>query len=1180
VRVGPLKRLSGPLAVGALLLATLPFVSTASAQAVLVAPGNLSPDSETVSGMPVLSWSRVTGAAEYDVQISTSPDFSPALYDQTTENRQATPTSNLPGGTDLYWRVRGVTAAGANGRWSNPVSFFHESAQVPTLLTPDDAADLQQPEQTPLLTWSAVDRAVSYTFQIATDDQFVTPIAKTLKGTGITFDGPKPETTYYWHVQANLSGGFASDWSETRTFQVLRLRAPDLVAPDDSATTQIQDAVLDWAPVPGAVRYELQVSTDDQFNTTVIKLDTIKATRYAAAIPNDQYWWRVRGIDASGSAGLWSTSLNQFQRNWPDQPELVYPADGATVGTPAFYQWDGVPHASSYQLEVASDPSFSPGHFDSCLTTGTTYTPGRLTKDCRPVTVDPTYWRVLPIDGPSGINGVYSEIHSFSYDPNAVTQLSPADGATVEVPTLSWETYPSAEKYKVIIRRADGGTTATVTTEATSFTPTGQTRLDPTDGPFHWTVQALLADGSSTIVPLFNFDPTFDVANTVTDDPAVDALEPTSPPSTHGVRPPTLTWEPWFDSLTHAPAAYYRLFYGQVGSPVVNQLGGSLSFPYPAGSDDTVSAPGDYYWFARAYASNGALLGEGATGYFTIDPLATVTGRAVSLDGVGLQSAGTRCARSLPANPSTTDICNNLQQTPVLSWSPVQGAAYYMVYIGRDRELTNMVLPPDSNAEKTVNTVWNPILDFADSQAGTAYYWFIRPCNAEGLCAPAPTKANNAFDKRSNPVGGLLETKHEATSPLPAHGPGGASDPPTFADEIVLSWDDYLATNQAGNASDVTGLPSQVGAKSYKVEISSDPGFSTSASFRHTTGAIDQTSYSPPTSTLPEGLLYWRVQAVDGSGNSLAWSTGRSLAGATPAIQKKSPTPVLAAPVNSQVVSASPAFRWEPLGYAASYDVQVARDGDETFATGSIAATGSKLARTTYVPNLALPTDGNPYLWRVRRYDADGKPGAWSQPEIFRVAADSPAQLSPNPDAFVPSRDAIFGWGSVTGAASYKFERRSQGATTSEETKTTTGLAWAPQRHIEDGKYEWRVTSLDANGKTIGASPWRPFRVDGAAPRVVRKSPVRVASPTAVFRVNFSEAVTGVTSATFKIVPKGSTEALPATVRSVNKHRSATLDPARNLRVGKTYTLKILTGIKDGAGHRLKPVSWTVTVKA
>jgi hypothetical protein len=332
---------------------------------------------------------------------------------------------------------------------------------------------------------------------------------------------------------------------------------------------------------------------------------------------------------------------------------------------------------------------------------------------------------------------------------------------------------------------------------------------------------------------------------------------------------------------------------------------------------------------------------------------------------------------------------------------------------------------------------------------------------------------------------------------------------------------------------------------------------------------------------LPEGILYWRVQALDGSGNALAWSLGRSLAGATQSIKKHSPVPVINVPSDGETVSGTPAFSWDALAYAAKYDVQVAANGDTTFSQGNMAATGTGLRQTTYVPSSPLAAAGNPYVWRVRRIDGNspGRAGAWSAPQTFSVSAESPSQMSPNDNAFVPAKDALFSWGPVNGATSYRFERRMQGSSSSQETVTTVGLLWAPLTHIADGKYEWRVSSLNASSKVIGSSPWRPFRVDGTAPTVVRESPVETGHPQTVVKVAFSERVNGVSSASFKIFRKGSLAALPATVKSTKQHKAATLDPRKNLKVGQSYVIKLLRTIKDGAGHRLKPVSWTIKIK-
>jgi hypothetical protein len=38
------------------------------------------------------------------------------------------------------------------------------------------------------------------------------------------------------------------------------------------------------------------------------------------------------------------------------------------------------------------------------------------------------------------------------------------------------------------------------------------------------------------------------------------------------------------------------------------------------------------------------------------------------------------------------------------------------------------------------------------------------------------------------------------------------------------------------------------------------------------------------------------------------------------------------------------------------------------------------------------------------------------------------------------------------------------------------------------------------------------------------------------------------------------------------------LTPKSRLRIGKSYIVKLQKGIKDAAGHSLKPTSWTVEI--
>ena len=62
--------------------------------------------------------------------------------------------------------------------------------------------------------------------------------------------------------------------------------------------------------------------------------------------------------------------------------------------------------------------------------------------------------------------GLYSDIQQFTYSPSIVNQTAPANGATVDIPTLRWDDYAQAVKYNVVVKKASGSNAATTTTFA------------------------------------------------------------------------------------------------------------------------------------------------------------------------------------------------------------------------------------------------------------------------------------------------------------------------------------------------------------------------------------------------------------------------------------------------------------------------------------------------------------------------------------------------------------------------------------------------------------------------------------------------------------------------------------------------------------------------------------------
>ena len=112
-------------------------------------------------------------------------------------------------------------------------------------------------------------------------------------------------------------------------------------------------------------------------------------------------------------------------------------------------------------------------------------------------------------------------------------------------------------------------------------------------------------------------------------------------------------------------------------------------------------------------------------------------------------------------------------------------------------------------------------------------------------------------------------------------------------------------------------------ARTYRVQISQKSDFTTLLDDRQ----IDQPFYSPSDLTLPQGTIYWRVQATDGSGNHLTWSNTYSFSNNLPAVDLSANGP--ASPVGGVNVSSTP-FQWASMNGASSYTLEVYRNDSGT----------------------------------------------------------------------------------------------------------------------------------------------------------------------------------------------------------------------------------------------------------
>ncbi len=1110
-----------------MLAGLLPLGLPAPVAAVILAPPTLDAPASgaTVSANPVFAWEAVSGAVRYRIEVSASPTFSPTIVGDETASLRYTPTTDLPVGT-LYWQVAARDATNTLGTYQGS-TFVKDWASAPNPTAPADGAVLTFPTDPLLFAWDALPGAQSYQLQVDDDDQFINPLLYSTKNTSFVVTEPKTSgQTFYWQVRG-IAGTLVSAWSAPMTFSVQWPSVPTLVYPAQGQ--ELTDLYFDWDPVPGASTYQIQVSPNGDWAGILTMDRIVKGTRYVpheAALNNGAYFWRVRPRDASvaGNYGGWSEE-REFERSWQPRPVPLTPANGDYyVETPTF-SWTPVEHAAYYELQLSTDPNFFT--WSRCYTNHTSYTPyGRVTSAGEPgeCVFDPQpgqtyYWRVRGIDPPilnpgaqePGVLGLWSnssdlDVWSFVYVPAMPEPVDPPSGSTLEVPTLTWSDASGATKYMATIVKATGAIVSQGTTFATSWTP--PTALNTADGPFRWYVQAYTFNNRWSPIPAQGSWWSFNLTPIVATASAPEQMAPADMASSYDM--PALAWEPVVG------ADHYQVWY--TNGSVYFQLGSDVDYPSMTFTTTSMSA-GTYHWYVRAFSSQGADLGSSSDVWsFVIDvpdllePEAYVTPE-----------------RCLPGGG-----CDPIADTPTLAWDPVPGALSYEVYVALDPNFTNKY-----REYSTSFTQLTPRESFVDNQAGQAFYWFVRPLrsNNSGRFDSQAQLNASAFQKRSEGI-------HRVAPAQDAH----------VANEITFEWQDFLAVNQ--------GLtpPVTQEAKQYRVQVSSVADFASLLE----SPLIDEPFWTPWDKTYPEGPIYWRVQATDGSNGSLTFSSSGH-------VVKDSPPVVPMSPPEGGLVPGVPYLQWAPQDYAASYDVQI--DEDPLFST-PILTTTTRMSAWTYAEPLATGT----YYWRVRRNDADTRDGPWSVTRSFRLQPDSPTLIGPANGANPSPTTLVLQWMSARPAPKYTVELSvspTLATSVSGFPVTTVMTSFAPKTLLTNGTYYWRVKALNASGTALATSGTGSFTVDSTRPSVTALSPASSATITSAFTVTFSEPVINVDDSTFVVTAAGSSTALAGTV-SVLSPTSARFTPAALLVPGQTYTVALTSGVTDPVGNPLLPYSVNV----
>ena len=390
-----------------------------------------------------------------------------------------------------------VTFTGTRAQWnaidmgddndpllSANITFAGSGPAAPTVTGGNDS------QGRPTLKWNAVTGAAKYEVYRARSLNGDYIKYSTVTGTSYTnISYIENGNTYYYKVRALGSDGTAGAWSSIVSVTYRAASTGTLPAPTVTGGNDAQGRpTLKWNAVTGAAKYEVYRARSR--SGEYIKYSTVTGTSYTNTSyieDGNTYYYKVRALDASGTAGAWSSIVSVTYRAASTGTLSAPTVTGGndSQGRPTL-KWKAVSGAAKYEVyrSYSRDGSYSKystqtstGYTNSSyLTSGTTY-----------------YYKVraLKSDGTAGpYSAVVSVTCRLKLTAPSVTGGTDSQGR----PTLKWNAVTGAAKYEVYRSASRSGTYTKYSTQtSTSYTNSSYLTSGTT---YYYKVRALGSDGS------------------------------------------------------------------------------------------------------------------------------------------------------------------------------------------------------------------------------------------------------------------------------------------------------------------------------------------------------------------------------------------------------------------------------------------------------------------------------------------------------------------------------------------------------------------------------------------------------------------------------------------------------------------------------------------------------------
>ncbi|KAA9340723.1 LamG-like jellyroll fold domain-containing protein [Adhaeribacter soli] len=1080
---------------------------------ILATPAQSYP-TDAAPGLPIsftIKWGSSAGASSYQLQISSTQDFSSLFMDRNGLTTTSSNISGLANHTTYYWRVRAANSEG-NSNWSPAWSFTTIPA---TPATPVLSAPVNQSTGNPLpptLTWNPATNAQNYIVQVSANADFTSPVfnQSNITGTSVPIPNLAHSTNYYWRVMAN-NYGVTSNWSNVWQFKT-SLPNPTLLAPANNATSTPVSLPLTWNAISDAGSYQVQVSTAADFSSLLLDQNNLKtnSVNVSGLANHTTYFWRVRAANSEGNSN-WSPawSFTTIPAT-PATPVLSAPVNQSTGNPlPPTLTWNPATNAQNYIVQVSANADFTSPVFNQSNITGTSVPIPNLAHSTN------YYWRVMANN--YGVTSNWSNVWQFKTTLPTPTLTTPANNVTDQPASIlfSWNAAAGAGSYQLQISTVQDFGTLFLDQDNLSATSSQVTTLNYRTTYF-WRVRARNTEGNSNWSAVRTFT----------------------------TMPPILAGHWKFDESSGtvvSDASEYLNHGSMVGTPTKSTGITGLAINLN-GTDQYVTVPNNASLNITKQITLSAWIKPSRTGVSQVIMKKAITDKNNGYE-LALTSSGLIFVRFNQDSNGDTYRLNSTAVHPSDGNTWMHVAATYngsvlKLYInGTEHKTKTFSSPP------TIKTNTLPLAIGAQSNGSNpfqgaiddarVYNIALSPAEINALATIPPSKPTlvSPADLASGmPVPVTLSWNTAAGAPTYQVQVSTAADfSANIFDQSGIAATSVQVNAVANNtryywrvkATNVTGSSSWSSVRSfftnldapvlnspadasngvaisptlkwnaasaasaYQVQVSTAANFATIVFDQSNIGA---TSVQVP-ALANNVTYYWRVKAAN-AGNSSAWSNAWTFT----TIPVVPPKPVLASPADlTTSLGLPPTLTWNPATDATSYQIQVAGSSDFIFKTydqSGITATSAQ------IPGL---DNNKQYFWRVKAFNLAGS-SSWSTAWKFTTSLETPVLATPANEATAVPVDPTLSWTKSNDATAYQLQIASTADFSSPVVDQSNITAPSVQVNglANNVKYYWRVKALTSSNSSNWSGTWTFTTIPLVPSKPVLVSPVDLSASASV----------------------------------------------------------------------------------